>query len=124
MAMCESSSDTMAEWLRRGTANPLGSARASSNLVSIVFLPFSARFHVIYPRQELSRQPSSIGLCVIVNALEITWSVNELKQCGGSYSGKCTILRTIELIRLSSKDQLAKFLPVLRNEHQRKWKKV
>ena len=28
--------DTMAEWLRRWTANPLGSARAGSNPVSIV----------------------------------------------------------------------------------------
>ena len=42
MAICESSSDTMAEWLRRGTANPLGSARASSNLVSIAFCQNSA----------------------------------------------------------------------------------
>ena len=30
----------MAEWLRRGTANPLGSARVSSNLIVIAFLIF------------------------------------------------------------------------------------
>ena len=30
----------MAEWLRRGTANPLGSARVSSNLIVIDFFYF------------------------------------------------------------------------------------
>ena len=31
--------DIMAEWLRRWTANPLGSARAGSNPVVVVFIP-------------------------------------------------------------------------------------
>ena len=34
----------MAEWLRRWTANPLGSARAGSNPADVDFLPLYSEF--------------------------------------------------------------------------------
>ena len=41
----QSSPDEVAEWLRRWTANPMGSARVGSNpiLVDIFFFPFSSQ---------------------------------------------------------------------------------
>ena len=76
----------MAEWLRRGTANPLGSARVSSNLIVIdfVFLIFEkarvARHAVArrWPRHKgYSCELEVVDRVCVVNSVVVTNDVRE-----------------------------------------------
>ena len=90
--------DDVAEWLRRGTANPLGSARVSSNLI-VIELSFFV----------LTRRPPTAPRCAF---LVQVMSRGELCVSYLWVRGRCVLLsrRTFYLIKFSKMSKIDRWI--------------